>query len=45
MASFLTIGRLAKSVGVNVQTLRYYERCHLLKSAIRSLDGYCLHET
>ncbi len=30
MTSAVTIGRLAKNVGVNIQTVRYYERLKLL---------------
>ena len=40
MASAVTIGRLAKVVGVNIQTLRYYERLKLLTPAARSPSGY-----
>ncbi|HMS85170.1 MAG TPA: MerR family DNA-binding transcriptional regulator [Nitrospira sp.] len=38
-----TIGRLAKAVGVNIQTVRYYERLHLLGSATRASSGYRLY--
>src|SRR6266849_851913 len=40
MASGVTIGRLAKAVGVNVQTVRYYERRRLLSSTARTPSGY-----
>lgn len=43
MAIGLTIGRLAKSVGVNVQTLRYYERLRLLIPSHRRPSGYRLY--
>jgi len=43
MAAECTIGRLAKSVGVNVQTVRYYERLHLLGPATRTSSGYRLY--
>lgn len=43
MAVGLTIGRLAKAVGVNVQTVRYYERLHLLDPAARASSGYRLY--
>jgi len=39
----LTIGRLAKSVGVNVQTVRYYERRRLLIPTDRKPSGYRLY--
>lgn len=43
MAAEHTIGRLAKAVGVNVQTVRYYERLHLLGPATRTSSGYRLY--
>ncbi|MGE0645291.1 MAG: heavy metal-responsive transcriptional regulator [Nitrospira sp.] len=43
MATGRTIGRLAKTVGVNVQTVRYYERRHLLGPAGRKPSGYRLY--
>jgi len=43
MASGLTIGKLAKEVGVNIQTVRYYERCRLLTPADRKPSGYRLY--
>ena len=43
MASQLTIGQLAKSAGVHIQTVRYYERLHLLGPAARALSGYRLY--
>jgi MerR family mercuric resistance operon transcriptional regulator/MerR family gold-responsive transcriptional activator of gol and ges genes len=39
----LTIGQLAKSVGVNVQTVRYYERRRLLIPSDRKPSGYRLY--
>lgn len=36
----LTIGQVASAAGLNVQTLRYYERVGLLPSARRSRAGY-----
>lgn len=43
MATRRTIGRLAKAVGVNVQTVRYYERLNLLGPAGRKPSGYRLY--
>lgn len=40
MTSGLTIGRLAEEVGVNIQTIRYYERLNLVNPAIRRPSGY-----
>jgi Hg(II)-responsive transcriptional regulator len=40
MGSGFTIGQLAKRVGVNVETLRYYERLHLLAPSTRTPSGY-----
>ena len=42
MGSHLTIGRLARAVGVNVQTVRYYERRTLLAADARRPSGYRL---
>jgi MerR family mercuric resistance operon transcriptional regulator len=36
----LTIGSLAKSAGVNVETIRYYERRGLLRRPVRPPSGY-----
>ena len=36
----LTIGRLAKQAGVNLETVRYYERRGLLPRPPRSASGY-----
>lgn len=36
----LTVGRLAKRSGVNIQTIRYYERRGLLPAPPRSDSGY-----
>ncbi len=43
MASELTIGQLAKQVGVNIQTVRYYERRRLLSPTARKPSGYRLY--
>ena len=43
MASELTIGKLAKQGGVNVQTVRYYERRKLLPPTSRMPSGYRLY--
>lgn len=40
MQSGFTVGQLAKRVGVNVETLRYYERLHLLAPSTRTPSGY-----
>ena len=39
----LTIGQLAKAAGVNVQTVRYYERRRLLIPTDRKPSGYRLY--
>src|SRR2546425_10802051 len=36
----LRIGEVARAAGVNIQTLRYYERHRLLRPASRALNGY-----
>ena len=38
--SDLTIGRLAERAGVNIDTIRYYERNGLLPRAARRASGY-----
>src|SRR5690348_5912264 len=38
----LTIGRLAREAGVNLETVRYYERRGLLSKPPRSASGYRL---
>ncbi len=43
MTPELTIGRLAKSAGVNIQTIRYYERLGLLNPTARRPSGYRLY--
>ena len=36
----LTIGRLAKAAGVNVETIRYYQRRGLVEEPSKPLGGY-----
>jgi len=43
MTAQLTIGQLARQIGVNVQTIRYYERRNLLRPSARSASGYRLY--
>ncbi len=43
MTPQLTIGQLAKKAGVNVQTIRYYERLNLLSPTARKQSGYRLY--
>lgn len=40
MSDDLTIGILAKRSGVNVETIRYYQRRHLLEEPSKPVDGY-----
>lgn len=35
-----TIGQLAKSVGVNIETIRYYERLQLIQQPVKPHQGY-----
>ena len=44
MASQFTIGQLAKTTGVNIQTVRYYERLWLLEPCDRKPSGYRLYD-
>lgn len=39
----LTIGHLAKETGINLETVRYYERRGLLPSPPRNVSGYRLY--
>ncbi len=41
--SRLTIGRVAKEVGVNLETIRYYERRGLVPTPPRTRSGYRLY--
>lgn len=41
----LTIGKVAKAVGVSTDTLRYYERRGLLAPAEESAGGYRLYDS
>jgi MerR family mercuric resistance operon transcriptional regulator len=43
-ATRLTIGKLAEQGGVNIQTIRYYERRGLLPEPRRSPAGYRLYD-
>lgn len=43
MKEFLTVGRVARRAGVNLQTVLYYERRRLLSPARRSDSGYRLY--
>jgi MerR family copper efflux transcriptional regulator len=38
--SYMTIGRLAKEAGVNIQTVRFYERRGLIPAPRRTPSGY-----
>ncbi len=37
------IGKLAEAIGVNVQTVRYYERLGLLSEPVRAESGYRIY--
>jgi MerR family copper efflux transcriptional regulator len=40
----MRIGQLARQAGVNIQTLRFYEREGLLRAPLRSASGYRSYE-
>jgi len=40
MATGMSIGRLAEAAGVNIETIRYYQRRGLLDEPPKPLDGY-----
>jgi len=41
----MKIGELARQAGVNIQTLRFYERERLLRSPVRTQAGYRIYES
>ncbi|WP_036289635.1 helix-turn-helix domain-containing protein [Methylosinus sp. PW1] len=41
----LTIGRLAAAAGVNLETVRYYERIHLMPPPARTASGHRAYDT
>ncbi|MCM2304523.1 MAG: MerR family transcriptional regulator [Elusimicrobia bacterium] len=43
MEGYLTVGKIARQSGVNLQTVLYYERRRLLSPARRSDSGYRLY--
>jgi hypothetical protein len=43
MEQGLTIGQLAKRIGINIETIRYYERLHLLAPHTRKPSGYRIY--
>ncbi len=43
--SSLTIGRLAKAANVNIETIRYYQRVHLIAEPKKPRTGYRLYNT
>ncbi|HPE61616.1 MAG TPA: helix-turn-helix domain-containing protein [Thiolinea sp.] len=45
MPATLTIGKLGQASGVNVETIRYYERSGLLPAPARSRSGYRHYRT
>jgi MerR family copper efflux transcriptional regulator len=45
MTTAWKIGQLAKDVGVNIETIRYYERLKLLGPTSRLPSGYRLYDT
>jgi MerR family mercuric resistance operon transcriptional regulator len=36
----LTIGRLARAAGVNIETIRYYQRIGLIDEPVKPIQGY-----
>jgi MerR family mercuric resistance operon transcriptional regulator/MerR family gold-responsive transcriptional activator of gol and ges genes len=44
MTSAMTIGKLAKAGGVNIQTIRYYERRNVLRPKAKRPSGYLLYD-
>ena len=44
-ARTLTIGNLARAAGVNVETIRYYQRIALIEEPVKPVHGYRLYPT
>jgi MerR family copper efflux transcriptional regulator len=44
-SNVLHIGKVARAAGVNIQTLRYYERRRLLRPSDREPNGYRRYDT
>lgn len=44
MGNVYTIGKVAQALGVNIQTLRYYERRKLLLPKTRKVSGYRVYD-
>jgi len=44
MSKPLTIGRLAQAAGVNLETIRYYQRIGLLTEPEKPLSGFRIYE-
>lgn len=40
----LTIGRVAQEAGVNLQTVRYYQRCGLIREPDKPEEGYRVYD-
>lgn len=40
MPAALTIGKLARDVGVNIETIRYYQRVGLIDQPVKPQQGY-----
>lgn len=40
----LTIGRLARELGINVETVRYYERRGLIRKPPKPMGGYRIYD-
>lgn len=40
----LTIGKVAQKAGVNLQTIRYYQRQHLIEQPPKPIEGYRVYD-
>ena len=45
MSKQLTIGRVAKKAGVNIETIRYYQRIGIIKEPQKPLSGFRIYST
>lgn len=45
MTEHYTIGALSRTAGVNIETIRYYEKINLLRAPIRASNGYRYYDS
>lgn len=45
MTEHYTIGALSRAAGVNIETIRYYEKINLLRAPMRASNGYRYYDS